>query len=57
MNTCTLDSGKLILLATSSLMNTSGYWVSEKSSSNISSCVFVNVVLSRLCFLGIPGVR
>lgn len=56
-HTCTLDSGKLILRATSSLIKTSGYWVSEKSSSRISSCVFVKVVLSRLCFLGIPKSR
>jgi len=50
--TCTRLSGRLILFATSSLMNTSGYFVFAKSSSRISSWDFVNVVRSRRCFRG-----
>lgn len=52
--TCTLDSGKLILSATSSRINMSGYLVRPNNDSNISNCARVNVVLSRLCFLGLP---
>ena len=48
--TWTLDSGKLIFSATSSLMKISGYRVFEKSDSRISSWARVKVVLSRLCF-------
>lgn len=36
-HTCTLDSGKFIFMATSSLMKISGYFVFENSSSKISS--------------------
>ena len=50
--TWTLDSGKLILSATSSRMNMSGYLVLLKSDSKTSSWARVNVVLSLLCFLG-----
>lgn len=52
MITWTLDSGKLILRATSSLIKISGYRVLLKSASNTSNCALVNVVLSLLCFLG-----
>lgn len=48
--TCTLDSGKLIFKATSSLMNISGYLVFENKASKTSNCARVKVVRSRLCF-------
>ena len=48
--TCTLDSGKLIFNATSSLINISGYLVFENKLSSTSNCALVNVVRSRLCF-------
>lgn len=51
-HTCTLDSGKLIFIATSSLIKMSGYFVLEKSSSSISSWALVKVVRSLLCFRG-----
>lgn len=54
-NTCTLLSGRLILLAASSLMNTSGYFVLAKRASRISSWALVKVVRSRRCFLGGPS--
>ena len=53
--TCTLDSGKFILRATSSLMKMSGYLVFWKRASNTSSWALVKVVLSRLCFRGLPA--
>lgn len=52
--TCTLDSGRLILSATSSLMKMSGYLVFPNRASRTSSCALVNVVLSLRCFLGLP---
>ena len=55
MLTWTLDSGRLILRATSSLMKMSGYRVLANSASSTSSCALVNVVLSRRCFRGLPG--
>lgn len=54
--TWTLDSGKLIFKATSSRMNMSGYRVLANNVSSTSSCVRVNVVRSRRCFLGLPTV-
>ena len=48
--TCTLDSGRLIFRATSSLMKMSGYLVLEKSDSRMSSWARVKVVRSRRCF-------
>ena len=53
--TWTLDSGRLILRATSSLMKMSGYRVFSKSASRTSSCARVNVVLSRRCLRGLPA--
>lgn len=50
--TCTLDSGRLIFSATSSLMKMSGYRVLANSDSRMSSCVRVKVVRSRRCFRG-----
>lgn len=50
--TWTLLSGRLIFMATSSLINMSGYFVLVKSSSKISSCALVKVVRSLRCFLG-----
>ena len=38
MITCTLDSGQLIFIATSSRMNTSGYLVLENRDSSTSNC-------------------
>ena len=52
--TCTLLSGRFILLATSSLIKISGYFVLAKSSSRISSWPLVKVVRSRRCFRGGP---
>ena len=54
MLTWTLDSGRLILRATSSLMKMSGYRVLANSASRTSSCALVKVVLSRRCFRGLP---
>lgn len=54
--TCTLDSGRFIFRATSSRMNISGYRVLANNVSRTSSCVRVNVVRSRRCFLGLPTV-
>ena len=53
-HTWTLDSGKFIFMATSSLMKMSGYRVLLKSSSKISSWALVNVVRSLRCFRGCP---
>lgn len=53
--TWTLDSGRLILSATSSLMKMSGYRVLAKRDSRTSSWERVNVVRSRLCFLGVAA--
>jgi len=57
MLTWTLDSGRLILRATSSLMKMSGYRVLANSASRTSSCALVNVVLSRRCFRGLPKIQ
>ena len=54
--TCTLDSGKLIFKANSSLMNTSGYLVFWNRLSRMSSCCLEKVVLSLLCFLTVKEV-
>lgn len=54
-HTWTRDSGRLILSATSSLMNMSGYLVFPKRLSRISSWARVKVVRSRRCFRGFPG--
>ena len=48
--TWTLDSGRLILSATSSLMKTSGYRVRWNRLSKTSNCCRENVVRSRRCF-------
>lgn len=53
--TCTLDSGKLIFIATSSRINISGYLVFENKPSRTSNCARVKVVLSLRCFLGLPS--
>lgn len=53
MGTWTLDSGRLILSATSSRMKMSGYRVLAKSASSTSSCERVKVVRSRRCFRGV----
>ena len=45
MVTCTLDSGKLILIATSSRMNKSGYLVLENRDSSTSNCQAWNPAL------------
>ena len=50
--TCTLDSGRLIFIATSSRIKMSGYLVFENKSSRISSCALVNVVRSLRCLRG-----
>lgn len=52
-HTCTLDSGKLIFIATSSRINISGYLVFENKPSRTSNCARVKVVLSLRCFLGL----
>lgn len=52
--TCTLDSGRLIFKATSSLMKISGYRVLPNRFSSTSSWARVNVVLSLLCLRGVP---
>ena len=53
--TCTRDSGKLILSATSSLIKISGYLVLVNKFSRMSSWALVKVVRSRRCFrVGIP---
>lgn len=53
--TCTRDSGRLILSATSSRMNISGQRVLANNASKTSSCARVKVVLSRRCFLGVAA--
>lgn len=50
-HTWTLDSGRLIFKATSSLMKISGYLVFWNRVSSTSNCCLVKVVLSLLCFL------
>jgi len=55
--TCTLDSGRLIFMATSSRIKMSGYFVLLNSCSSTSNCARVKVVLSRRCFLGLPLTR
>lgn len=52
LRTCTLDSGKLILSATSSRIKISGYLVLPNSDSRMSSWARVKVVRSRRCFRG-----
>lgn len=52
VRTWTLDSGKLILSATSSRIKISGYLVFVYSESRISSWARVNVVRSLRCFRG-----
>lgn len=51
--TCTLDSGRFIFKATSSLINISGYLVLPNNASNTSNWALVNVVRSLRCFLGL----
>lgn len=46
-HTCTVDSGKLIFSATSSI-KISGYWILANSASSTSGCSLVNVVLSAV---------
>lgn len=53
--TWTLDSGRLILRATSSLMKMSGYRVLENRASRMSSCARVKVVRSRRCLRGVSA--
>lgn len=54
LNTWTLDSGKLILSATSSRIKMSGYLVLPNSDSSTSNWARVNVVRSRRCFRELP---
>lgn len=53
LHTCTRDSGKLILRATSSRINISGYLVLPNNDSNTSNWALVNVVRSLRCFRGL----